>query len=288
MIRSRLQEHCERILRDDLLTLFGCTASLRSIECSILLEGTSQMSEEVKYRAACVMEILTGQRPTLQSCRLEEENPQFVKKSGEEQKAMERLKSAMMHRSNSSATAADFRALGNGTVLRSTLRRYAMYDFLEKMREFYLPDVLLHKAGNDPLTMSLSSSVLDDGKNLAAYFAAWNKSHLPENSRFVPAKPTDLTLTTALVLRASELLKFPDIEAHFEALGNTFASSPSNSDDGLKLILRPTLTIKHPLGIKSSTLMSGNPVNNFGVFNYLLCKLFNPYITRPKLSLIKA
>lgn len=279
MLRSRLQEHFNRVVREDLLSLFGCTASLRSLECSIILQGSSQMSDEAKYRAACILEIMTGQRADLSSCRVEEEDPQFKKKSGEEQRAMERIKSAMMHRANTNATAADFRALGDGTVLRTTLRRGAMYDFLEKMREFYLPDVLLAKSSEYP-TLS-TSSPLDP-----AHFAAWNRSKLPQFSRFIAPNPTETSLNTAFILRSSDLLKFPDIEVHFEALGSrVFSDNSSSSEDGLKVILRPTLSMNYPLGRKQHAASSLPKVNHFGVFNYILAKLFNPYTTRPKLTI---
>lgn len=281
MLRSRLQEHFDRVVREDLLTLFGCTASLRSLECSIILQGAAQMSDEAKYRAACILEIITGQRATLSMCRVEEEDPQFIQKSGEEQRAIERLKSAMMHRANTNATAADFRALGNGTILKTTLRRTSMYDFLEKTREFYLPDVLLAKSAE--YSSLATSNSLD-----ASYFASWNLSKLPQYSRYIAPNSTDPSLTTAFVLRSSDLLKFPDVEVHFEALGSSvFSETGKNSENGLKLIIRPTLKINYPLGKKLHTSSVLPIVNHYGVFNYLLFKFFNPYITRPKLSIKK-
>lgn len=284
MLRSRLQEHFNRIVREDLLTLFGCTATLRSLECSIILQGSSQMSDEAKYRAACILEIMTGQRAFLTSCRVEEEVPQFKKKSGEEQRAMERIKSAMMHRANSNATAADFRALGDGTVLRTTLRRAGMFDFLEKMREFYLPDVLLAKSSSSSSASSADNPILSTSNPLdPTNFAAWNRSKLPQFSRFIPPSPTETSLSTVFVLKSSDLLKFPDIEVHFEALGSQIFSDNNSRDDGLKVILRPTLSLNYPLGRKQHAASSLSKVNHFGVFNYILSKLFNPYTTRPKL-----
>lgn len=293
MLRSRLQEHFNRVVRENLLTLFGCTATLSSLECSIILQGAAQMSDEAKYRAACILEILTGQRVTLAMCRVEEEDPQFTQKSGEEQRAMERLKSAIMHRSNSNATAADFRALGNGTILKTTLRRAAMYDFLEKTREFYLPDVLLAKSAEYPSLSTSMNHRLDKSSSTAttaaaAYFASWNRSKLPQYSRYIAPNSTDPSLTTAFILRSSDLLKFPDVEAHFEALGSAvFSETGNNSENGLKLIIRPTLKINYPLGKKLQTSSVLPKVNHYGVFNYLLSKFFNPYMTRPKLSIKK-
>ena len=259
------------------MTLFGCTATLKSLEASVILQGTAQMSDEAKYRAGCILEILTGQRPTLEPCRVEEEDPQHKKRSGEEQKTMERIKSAMIHRSNSNATAADFRALGNGTILKTTLRRGAMYDFLEKLREFYLPDILLARAAEYP---SLSTCDAVD----SAYFAAWNRSKLPQESRFIEARDTDLSLNSAFILKSNDLLKFPDIEVHFEALGpQIFNDATGDGDGGLKVILRPTMTINYPLGRRQHASASLPKVNHYGVFNYLLAKFFNPYTTHPKL-----
>lgn len=285
LLRSRLQEHFNQVVRPDLLTLFGCTATLKSLEASIILQGTAQMSDEAKYRAGCILEILTGQRPTRQSCRVEEEDPQHQKRTGEEQRALEKIKSAIMHRSNSNATAADFKALGNGTILKTTLRRGAMYDFVEKLREFYLPDILLVRAdGGENSTFSTCNPT--EG----AYFAAWNRSKLPQEPRFIEGKPTDLSLTTAFILKSNDLLKFPDIEAHFESLGpqifndtTTAAAAASDGNNGLKVILRPTMTINYPLGRKLHDSSNLPKVDHYGMFNYLLAKFFNPYMTHPKL-----
>lgn len=244
----------------------------------MILQGAQQMSDEAKYRAACVLELMCGQRPTVNGCRVEEEDPTFVKRSAEEQRSLERIKSALMHRTNSSATAADFRALGNGTQLKTTLHRVKMYDFLEKAREFYLPDVLLLRSSGEGETLATS---LADPKP-ESYFAAWNPSKLPQYSRFHPPKPTDKVLSTAFLLQSSDLLKFPDIEVHFEALGSGFAAAAAANEDALKLIIRPTLQLKQPLGERMHR-SSFPPVSTVGVFNYLLCRFFNPYISRPKL-----
>lgn len=242
----------------------------------MILQGAQQMSDEAKYRAACVLELMTGQRPVVRGCRIEEEDPSFVKRSAEDQRSIERLKSAMMHRNNSSATAADFRALGNGTQLKTTLHRVRMYDFLEKAREFYLPDVLLLRSAGESETLATSLAAAKP----ETYFAAWNPSKLPQYSRFHAAKSTDTFLNTAFVLRSSDLLKFPDIEVHFEALGNAFSAA---NEDALKLIIRPTLHLKKPLGERTHRAAFPE-VNSFGVFNYLLSRFFNPYISRPKLQ----
>ncbi len=276
MLKSRLSEHFERSIKEDLLTLFNCTASLRSMECSMILQGAQQMSDEVKYRAACVLELMTGQRPIVQGCRVEEEDPGFVKRSAEDQRNLERMKSAMMHRNNSSATAADFRALGNGTQLKTSLHRIRMYDFLEKAREFYLPDVLLLRSSGEAETLAASLTAAKP----ETYFSAWNPSKLPQYSRFHPAKPADTLLNTAFLLKSGDLLKFPDIEVHFEALGAGFSAG---NEEALKLIIRPTLHLKKPLGTRIHR--SAFPeVNTFGVFNYFLSRFFNPYMTRPKLQ----
>lgn len=276
-LRSRLHEHFGRVVREDLLTLFGCTATLKSLEVAVILQGHAQMSDEAKYRTGCVLAILTGQRPALQACRVEEEDPQHRKRTGEEQRTLERIKSAMMHRSNTNATAADFRALGNGTILKTTLRRGAMYDFLEKLREFYLPDILLAQSSSSSDDPSLASCNPTDG----AYFVAWNRSKLPQESRFLEPRDTEQCLSTAFILKANDLLKFPDIAVHFEALGPQMFN---DSEDGLKVILRPTMTVNYPLGKKRHTALNLQKVNHYGVFNYLLAKFFNPYTTHPKLK----
>ncbi len=162
--RSRLQEYFQRVLREDMLTLFNYTADLKSLECSIVLHGAQSMSEETKYRAASVLELLTGQRVMGKECDVMREDPSQRTATEAQRREIERARGALIQQSirntagkkkggaaGASRTAAaasagalsqQIRKMGSGIKLVSTLHGIKMYYFLEKVREFYLPDTV--------------------------------------------------------------------------------------------------------------------------------------------------
>jgi len=282
MLRSRIREHCERVLVEDMLTLFSCTASLRSLECSTVLQGVAQLHNESKYRTACILQILTGQRPAAVNCIVDWEDPTHQRRSIDEQKQIDRVKGAMLHRSGQASSAADYRAIGTGVRLTCTMRRQGMWDFLEKLREFYLPDILLLRGADAPST--LASTIGIKQPSLVEYFAAWNRSKLPGSPRFVPATAVDLSACTTFLLKSSDLLRFPDIEVHFEGLGGAQTFTSNHEAHILKLFLRPTLQIKYPSGMRQYASTGLPPLNHMAVFNYVLSRVFNPYTLRPSLK----
>ena len=270
------------MLVEDLLTLFSCTASLRSLECSAILQGTAQLSNESKYRSACILQVLTGQRPAAVDCMADWEDPTHARRSADEQKQMDRVKSAILHRSGQASSAADYRALGSGLRLTCTLRKEGMWDFLEKLREFYLPDILLLRGSDAPSTLASTSRTAQPFAT--EYFAAWNRSRTPGSARFVPAGLEDLSACTTFLLKSTDLLRFPDIEVHFEGLGGAQTFAPSHEAQVLKILLRPTMQIKYPLGIRQHAASGLPQLNHLAVFNYLLGRIFNPYMIRPSLK----
>src|ERR1044071_9501762 len=68
MLRSRIKEHLENVVREDLLTVFGRKVDLRSLQCSIILHKNGLYNEARKKLAVGLLKILTGQSPILYNC----------------------------------------------------------------------------------------------------------------------------------------------------------------------------------------------------------------------------
>lgn len=310
--RSRLQEFYQRVLREDMLTLFNHTAALRSLECSIVLHGAAAMSEETKYRAACVLELLTGQRVAARECNVLVEDPAQRTASEAQRREMERARGALIQQSlmnrrggarksggpgtDKSAVSEQIRKLGSGLKLKTSLHSVKMYYFLEKCREFYLPDII----GTGAKTEGDGSSERGMGRwrpELAGHDNDLAKRGLvlqfekhggsrrdcyPERYPVLRAENPARAIS-CYTLRSTDLLKFPDIELHFEALGPVLGGLCSESEgQALQLILRPTVEITHPLDRES--LKRVPPVDRLRVMNYLLSQYFNAYMARPHIG----
>lgn len=302
MIRNRLLEHYERIMREDMLALFNRTAYIRSMECSMVLHGASMLNSETKYRAACILEIVTGQRVTGGTCEVGEEDPLSRRISEEQQKELDRVRGVALRQSllasqkkgGQSAkkgqappqlTSDDLRKLGNGFKLKTVLEGVKLFDFLEKCREFYLPDVI----GKQEAKMA---GFLPECGHPNQLKHAHVLGHF---ERFTPSKalrrqlgpaenPTEAV--TSYLLRSSDLLKFPDIELHFESMGSLVSREASDDASTLHLVLRPTLKVERPNvpGLAELESSLGIQVDNVKVMNYLLSQYFNMYMRRPRVS----
>lgn len=313
--RSRLQEFYQRVLREDMLTLFNHTATLRSLECSIVLHGAAAMSEETKYRAACVLEILTGQRITARECNVLFEDPAQRTASDTQRREMERARGALVQQSllgrrvgakknggpkmDKSVVSEQIRKMGSGFKLKTNLHNVKMYYFLEKCREFYLPDII----GTGTKTEGGPSSETGVGRwrpdtaghdndlskrGLVLQFEKYGGSKrdcYPERYPVLRDENPSQAIS-CYTLRSTDLLKFPDIELHFEALGPVLGGLRNESEgQALQLILRPALEVTNPLDRES--LKSLPSVDKLRIMNYLLSQYFNAYMTRPHIGGLK-
>ncbi len=347
MGRSRLHEHYSRVVREDMLTLFTKSAKLTALDVSVVLHGAQALSEETKYRAACILEILTGQRIAALPCNIDEEDPSQRSATDAQRRDIEKERTSSIHRAMAARTVkgkaagaaaaaaaaatADLRRAGSGLKLVSQLRGVKMYHFLEKFREFYLPDVVgdnrLASLRASPLSTILpvemqaqlqrareEATSAQEGEAVRIY----NRNRPPtcghgnyyedhgirlHFQKPVQSKrdcyPPRFPLTnrenpelaiSCYTVRTSDLLKFPDIEAHFEALGPILgglsqsaqggeAAGSGNTSSSLQLIIRPTLIIETPLSERAAAKQPY--ACNLRIFNYLLSQLFNPYFERP-------
>lgn len=296
--RARLHEYFQRVLREDMLTLFNHTAELRALECSVVLHGTQTMSEEIKYRAACILEILTGQRVTSRECDVMQEDPSQRSVTESQRKELERARGALIQQSlrqaakkkgaqkqDPNALAQQIKKLGSGVKLKTTLHNVKMYYFLEKCREFYLPDIVGGSAeavreGWRPLDRGHDNTL--EHRGLILQYQKKGGSRRDCYPERYPIR-RDESLKEAIscyTLRSTDLLKFPDIELHFEALGSALGGSRGeNSENALQLILRPTVKVTTPLDKES---LSRTPrVDHLRIMNYLLSQYFNAYMSRP-------
>jgi hypothetical protein len=296
-----------------MLTLFNRPASLKNLECSIVLSGTSMLSSETKYRAACILEILTGQKVTGGTCEVGQEDPLKKSITAEQQRDLDKVRGAALRQSMQAAaakkakgggkpganksggsislTSDDLRKLGNGFKLNTVLEGVSMFHFLEKCREFYLPDVV----GNH-------ASVTEQQRSLPECGHPNHMKHSYVTGHFERLSPAQVTrkslrpfdnpglAATSYLLRSSDLLKFPDIELFFESMGSLVSREGSDDSTTLHLILRPTLRVESsPGNIEVEGLAEVNEdmgqLDNLKVMNYLLSQYFNAYMRRPRLSM---
>lgn len=293
-------------MREDMLTLFNRTASFKSLECSMVLQGSNMLSSEMKYKTACILEIVTGQRVIGASCEVLEEDPMKKSMSEEQRRDLDRVRgiamrqSLMAHQQKGKQpkkgnnqpipqlTADDLRKLGNGFKLKNVLHGVKLFEFLEKCREFYLPDVV----GTNPGTEGPQVGVPDlpdaghpnhlKHAHMVGHFERYTPSGTLRRSLGPADNPKEAVAT--YLLKSSDLLKFPDIELHFESMGNLI--SREGSDSTLHLILRPTLQVDPPKveGLEEFESSIGYQADHLKIMNYLLSQYFNMYMHRPRVS----
>ena len=177
-----MQEHFNRILREDMLSACNHIASLKAIECSIILHGSSLISssnngDALVKRATGILEIITGQAPTKVKVDPRVVDPQTAGMSEGQFQAedkvvagaiMERMKKVKKTGNNSNIKGkkqpssltkqklnvvkkkekefarvqdTEFKAAKAATQVKVDLHGPKMWYLMDKLREFYLPDV---------------------------------------------------------------------------------------------------------------------------------------------------
>lgn len=308
MIRNRLLEHYERVIREDMLSLFNRTASIKNLECSVVLHGASMLNGETKYRAACILELLTGQRVLGATCEVGQEDPLRRRISEEQQRDLDRVRGMALRQSlmaekakksgkqpkkqqqqqSAQITSDDLKKLGNGFKLKTVLEGVRLFDFLEKCREFYLPDVV----GEKTLSAKEDKTALPEfghpnhlkHAHMVGHFERFTPSQTMRRS-LGPADNPNQAVSTYL-LRSSDLLKIPDIELHFEALGSLVSRDSTDDTNTLHLILRPSLEVSKPAipELDQWDRQLPHQTDNLKIMNYLLSQYFNMYMRRPRVS----
>lgn len=310
-MKSRLAEHFNRIVRDDCLTLFNRTIDLSRIECSIVLANASQLSTEQKYKAAAVLTVLTGQVPAGEKCRVEWDDPLALRLSKAQQQIENRTRSAALARqfnaklnskknstkqvkTQQKMTSEDFKEASAGFKLVCNIGKVRMWDFLEKLREFCLPDtsgVLDSFKGKD----GIMERGHDNDRPDAEIRRQFQRLCLVKEPSYNPRMAIGMfdnpdVALTAYILKAHELLKFPDIEVYFEALSEVLKDSSEREtnnpvgSNSVRIILRPLLRVTQPSidAISQSVLP---PVDNLRIMNWLLAQFFNEYLHRPLIAI---
>ena len=273
LLRSRLQDFYYRVASEDMATLFSKKAKINQLEVSIVLQNVQVISPDLKYKAACILEILTGQRPALAQVDVKDE---FLLDDAE-LKSPQVIRNIMQH-SKKGLTTDDLKMLtdSKGVRLWCNLNKVNMFTFLEKAREFYLPDLITVDCGErkNPHDNDNSSS-----EELASYFK--ERANFTIDNTKKPRKPVEPNsnpnvASAAYIMKSSDLLKFPDIELYFEDLGTVF-----NSEDALQLYIRPEVKLSNLFEDKFPEHYSNlGRVDNLKVMNYFLSLYFNPYSTR--------
>jgi len=267
------------------------------------------LSSETKYRAACILELLTGQRVLGATCEVGQEDPLRRLISEEQQRDLDRVRgmalrqSLMAEKSKKSGkqpkkqqqqqstqiTSDDLKKLGNGFKLKTVLEGVRLFDFLEKCREFYLPDVVGEKSLSSSDSNKIALPECGHPNNLKhAHMVGHFERFTPSQTMRRPLGPADNPnqAVSTYLLRSSDLLKIPDIELHFEALGSLVSRESTDDSGTLHLILRPSLEVCKPALPELDRWERQLPhqTDNLKIMNYLLSQYFNMYMRRPRVS----
>lgn len=298
---TRLYEHYQRVLRDDMLTIFSRVAHLSSVEVSMVLDtaGTLVSSpSDTKYKAACVLELLTHSRPVVSPCniKLEGLDKIFQKSPNSNPMGFQRGRSIGSRIAMSSDEYRKVATTNSGLKLSCTLKGTSMYIFLEKLREFYLPDLMLMENQSgienhlsmknsldliDQNTSLLDKSIREKRKHLTSYFQLWNKtkqSSLYPSRVSLSIQDNPWQAVATYFIKSSEILKFPDIEDNFEPISSILNDSPS-----FYIYIRPTVEVSKMVVSKDFSLpeiKEDDKIDRLKIMNYLLANIFNPYMRR--------
>lgn len=273
LLRSRLFNFYNRVARDDLLTLFSCTTKFRDLEVSVILQNAQIISPHIKYQAACVLEILTGQRPTLDEIQVENEflvdqetikTPEMIRK--------------VIFQAGRTLTTEELKLITDtkGFRLKCNLNKVNLWSFLEKAREYYLPDLA---------SIDHEERERVEGANMASYFKKPSRQMKTEKPREkLDEKENPSVACAAYTLKSSDLLKFPDIELFFEPLHSVLGTGgdvDGLATNTLQLYIRPTMEVTNAYGRKyPEYFRERGELNNLKVMNYYLSLFFNPYASR--------
>lgn len=316
LVRTRLQEYFERILRDQMLASTNYIASFRSLQLSVILHGPAfvQSPDAMLGRATGILEVLTGQKPGMLKVDPLSTDPMVKDMSESERRESEKAASsavlakfgrnrpasakkipsaatagknkkgakgkAVATKSNSKVTDGEFKAAKSATQLCCDLHGQRMWYFLEKLREFYLPDVLASSAEQSTQSLRYGHDCTVPRKRLAGWFDIWTRALPGKPLRPVRQDENPEEAVATYILPTADLLRFPDIESFYERL----ASTGNHSIDGLSVIVRPTLRVATPMPKllleEQQALLGGWQPDKLVLMNWLLGHFFNPHMQR--------
>lgn len=292
MNNSRLYEYYQRVLRIDMLTRFSNIIELKSIETCMVLDAIRAVQSDLKYKSACLLELLTGKRPQVGPCDIKREGlSEAAAKTSKTtlQADAIRLKSAVMSQHKGVVlTAEDYRkaaTTASGLKLSSVISdQEEIFLFIEKVREFCLPD-MLSLANDMPLTERLQSA---SRKEVASYYRKPIFTSKGLKSRAIFAEENPTIAMTSFHLKTTDFLRFPDIELFFEPLSSILGQGHliNGKESALSVYIRPILQVI-PSSIPYEELFNQfnlpypkSSVDNLRMMNYFLSRLFNPFIDR--------
>lgn len=297
-MRSRLLEFYTGTFREEMIMKFGRVIDLKNLECSIVIPKQYSSKDDDKILAACLMEIICGQKAVSVDCNPIWEDPRQMTLTSDERKEANRLRGVMLSESLRSKkspkskqkeppvkiSSSDFKRANFATKIKTDLRNVNLFILLDKLREFYLPEAVVSRPTGfkEP----------EFGSNFETTERRSN------NSSILSIRPRSLVkrdfndireATSTYILKASDLIKLPDIELHFQALSPLLKGThesesriaASISKKGIDMILRPAVSYFSPLAERQKSLTEN--IDTLNMFNYALSLFFNPTMERPTL-----
>lgn len=293
MLRSRLLEFYTNSLRDDMIMKFGRVVELKNLECSMVIPKQYSNKNDDRILAVSLLEVITGQKAVSVDCNPMWEDPRQMTLTSEERKEANRLRGLMLsenlrNKKNTKVhikeapkiSSSEFKRANYATKIKTDLRKVNLFFLLDKLREFYLPEAVI----NSRTVEQENFETVSRRSNTSSTLSIPPRDQVKMNCKHVQE------VTTTYILKASDLIKMPDIELHFQTLNPLLKDSgdqenrvkASVSKKGIDLILRPTLSFFYPLSAHKRR--ASENVDSLKMFNYVLSCFFNPVMERPQLK----
>ena len=109
-------------------------------------------------------------------------------------------------------------------------------------------------------------------KHIAGRFGVWVRGFPSIPLRPIGQDENPVTAFTTYSIPCLDLMKFPDIESHYEQLGSL---------ESLNLVLRPTLQVTTPVPKYLQKAPFFANIDKILLMQWLLGQMFNPFMPRP-------
>ena len=162
-----------------------------------------------------------------------------------------------------------------GIRLKCDLAPVNLWAFVQKSREFYLPDL----ASVDALTKAAATASMARTQLESCFKKPTGSKARPRAALVSEENPPKAT--AAFVMHSMDLVKFPDIALFFEPLSSVLSTASAGANvNAIQLMVRPTMEVKVPRGNRIASATAAESVDNLKVMNYFLSLFFNPYLQR--------
>jgi hypothetical protein len=267
-----MHEHFWRNIKPDVAAKFNASIDVVALRASIVLNIRQLVRdpEYIKYRTAAYLELMTNNPPLTVPVEVHLADPLGGTNSKLEKLQNHRLKGLLVIGKESRAQKMSvekeiIKGDATGLEVFSHLETPDLiFNFLEKMREFYLVD-----ENHNEFTAA------NEKENMHNYFYEV-QPYSKLRYRYVHKGQFPEHVASTMVLELRDFLKVPDLEFYLES----FTDIMLQDKERMKLIVKPEFIIK-PLHQRLNEII---PIDSLKIANYVTSQLFNPHLMRPQVT----